>query len=198
MATGIGDPSSAFKEFNLRNGGVLRTYAFRGSGQNYRRQVGDQWQAINLQKSQWRGGDDPVAFYVNIGLHFPRVEMERLVPPPATHAKLTATNADQTLRVDELFPDDRFNWFEVDRWNLENTWTRFEALLRGRLVPVLDSMATPDGLAAVMRTMPWMVSSVTRKFLGRKLASPVWDPKDEEAGRWKQDKLGRWWGPGEW
>ncbi len=199
MARTVLTPDEAFKEFTRRVGEVLRGHGFRGSGQNFRRDMGEQWHALNLQKSQWRvSGDDPIVFYVNVGVHFPRIEVERFYPTPTTIAKFTAGKADQTLRIDDLFLDMSLDWFGVDGGTLETFWPRFSDLLSARLVPQLETMATPQGLASVFRTMPWMMSLGTRVFVGPKLATPVWDPKDKDAGLWKQDSEGLWWGPGEW
>jgi len=61
----------------------------------------------------------------------------------------------------------------------------------------MDNMATREGLAAVCRTMPWNITQDTRVWLGD-LAPPPWDPAQRDAGKWRQDDDGRWWGPGEW
>ncbi len=195
-------PDEAFKLFIHRVGAALRERGFKGAGQNYRRDCGSQWQAINIQKSSWRvGRDDPIVFYVNIGLQFPDLEFERYFEPPATVSKFIATKADQDFRIDALFPDEQFDWFIVDGVggrNFEKFCARFENLITARLVPLLDTMVTPEGLARVLRTMPWMTSLVAKKYLGPDLAPPDWDPADNDAGLWKQDDQGRWWGPGEW
>jgi hypothetical protein len=69
-------------------------------------------------------------------------------------------------------------------------------VLTDLLVPLLDEMATPEGLARVLRMMPWMVSAGSRAFVGKDLAPPRWDPADSDAGKWKQDKQGLWWKQG--
>jgi hypothetical protein len=84
----------------------------------------------------------------------------------------------------------------VDGWNLEKFCARFERVLTDLLVPLLDEMATPEGLARVLRMMPWMVSAGSRAFVGKDLAPPRWDPADSDAGKWKQDKQGLWWKQG--
>jgi hypothetical protein len=199
MPAKVQTPDEAFKEFTRRLGKVLRSHGFKGSGQNFRRESGAQWQAINIQKSQWRvDSDDPIVFYVNIGVQFPGIEFKRFAPPPAAIAKFTATKADLSLRIDELFPEERLTWFAVDGWTLEKFWKRFSDLIVARLVPLLTAMNTPEGLARVLRTMPWMATPGARLFVGRKLAPPLWDPAERDAGLWKQDKKGLWWGPGEW
>ena len=58
-------------------------------------------------------------------------------------------------------------------------------------------MATPAGLARVLRTLPWRVNEGARAFLGKGLAPPPWVPADRDAGMWKQDAHGLRWGPGE-
>lgn len=195
-------PLEAFKEFTKRTGRVLRERGFTGSGQNYRRACGKQWQAINIQKSQWRvDRDDPIRFYVNVGIEYPARRFKRWSPLPATLSKFSATRADSTFRIDELFPQSRFNWFAcggVDGGNLEKLCARFARVLTDRLVPLLDTMGTPEGLARTLRTMPWKVSAGARAFVGKSLAPPDWDPAELDAGKWRQDKQGWWWGPGEW
>ena len=195
-------PDEAFKMFTRRVGVALREHGFKGSGQNYRRDCGSQWQAINIQKSSWRvGRDDPVVFYVNIGLQFPNLTFERYAEPPATVSKFVATKADQDFRIDELFPNEQFDWFVVagiGGQGFDRFCTRFESLIRDRLVSLLDTLVTPEGLARVIRTMPWVTTLCTREFLGPDLSPPNWDPVDNDAGRWKKDDHGRWWGPGEW
>jgi hypothetical protein len=109
MSTGVPSPDEAFREFTRRTGRTLRGLGFQGSGQNYRRELGAQWQAINVQKSQWRvGSDDPIRFYVNIGIDFPQAQFERFVQPAATIAKFISNKADLTLRIDGLFPQENF------------------------------------------------------------------------------------------
>lgn len=191
-------PDDAFKEFTRRLGETLRSHGFQGSGQNFRRDAGAQWHAINIQKSQWRvDRSDPIQFYVNIGVQFPQLTFKRFAPPPAVITKLTAVKADLSLRIDDLFPEDRLDWFAVDGWMLEKFWKRFSDLITARLVPTLTNLSTPEGLANVLRMMPWMVTPGARLFVGPKLAPPPWDPADNERGLWKQDKKGLWWGPGE-
>lgn len=194
-------PENAFRELAKRSGIVLRQRGFTGSGQNYRRERGEQWQAINIQKSQWRvTREDPICFYVNIGIDYPALRFKRWSPLPGTLSKFIATKADTTFRIDELFPDERFGWFAVqgiDGRNHEKFCNRFERLLADQLVPLLDEMATPQGLARVLRMMPWMVHAGSRAFVGRDLAPPDWDPGDRDAGKWKQDKQGLWWKRGE-
>lgn len=202
MSSAKPTPDEAFKEFTKHAGRVLRERGFTGSGQNYRRARGKQWQAINIQKSQWRvDRDDPICFYVNIGIDYPALRFKRWLPLPATLSKFTATKADSAFRIDELFPESRFNWFAcggVDGGNLEKFCARFERVLTDQLVPLLDTMTTPEGLARVLRTIPWMASPGSRSFVGKSLAPPNWDPAERDAGKWKQDKQGLWWGPGEW
>ncbi len=197
----IPTPDEAFKSLMLQTGKALRTCGFKGSGQNYRRDCGSQWQAINIQKCQWRTRNDPISFYVNIGLHFPGVSYNRSFDPPATIAKLNACLSDQCFRIENFFPGERFAWFGqdgIDGWNIEEFSSRFETLLTTRLVPVLDTMTTAQGLADVLRRMPWMTMLGARLYLGPALAPPNWDPADNDAGKWKKDDQGRYWGPGEW
>lgn len=174
----------------------MRGLGFQGSGQNYRRELGAQWQAINVQRSQWRvGSDDPIRFYVNVGVDFPQTQFERFVQPAATIAKFIATKADLTLRIDELFPQENFGWFVVegiDEKKLEEFCAKFERLLI-QLEPLLTTMATPEGLAEVLRSMPWQVTSGARAFMGKELAPPQWDPAERDAGLWTKDEKGRWW-----
>ena len=194
-------PDEAFKLFTRHVGRVLREREFIGSGSNYRRARGSQWQAINIQKSQWRCKGDPVCFYVNIGIDYPGMRFKRWTQLPTTLAKFSATKADTTFRIDDLFPRERFGWFAcgqgVDGHNLDRFSARFERVLTDQLVPLLDEMATPEGLARVLRMLPWMVSAGARAFVGKDLAPPEWDPADLDAGKWKQDKQGRWWRQGE-
>lgn len=194
-------PDEAFKELTRRTGLALRECGFQGSGQNFRRDREVQWQAINIQKSAWRTDrDDPIRFYVNIGLHFPKLTFKRYTPPPASFTKFIATKADQTFRIDELFPDHDFAGLAlqgIDGWNLEAFCATFIDMLTSRLAPLLDTMVTPDGLARVLRTVPWLASTGACKFVGAGLAPPKWDPAERAAGLWKQDKDGLWWGPGE-
>lgn len=195
-------PAEAFKELTKRTGILLRAHGFTGSGQNYRRQLGKQWQAINIQKSQWVvSREDPICFYVNIGIDYPELPFERWLPLPASLSKFIATKADTTFRIDELFPKSQFSRFAcegVDGWNLEEFCTKFEDVLTNHLVPLLDSMSTPEGFARVLRMNPGSVSAGSRAFVGKSLAPPEWDPRERDAGKWKQDKDGLWWGPGEW
>jgi hypothetical protein len=197
----IPTPDEAFKSLMLQTGKALRTCGFKGSGQNYRRDCGSQWQAINIQKCQWRTRNDPISFYVNIGLYFPRVKYKRFRDPAVTAAKFIAIKADQDFRIEQLLPGEHVRWFGadgIDGWNLAEFSPQFETLLTARLVPLLDTMATPQGLADVLRRMPWMTMLGARLYLGPALASPDWDPADNDAGKWKKDGEGRYWGPGEW
>lgn len=50
-----------------------------------------------------------------------------------------------------------------------------------------------DGLARLLRMLPWMVTGRAREFVGKELAPPEWDPADHDAGGWKQDERGMWW-----
>lgn len=192
---------SGFKELVKRSGIVLRQRGFTGSGQHYRRERGEQWQAIHIQKSQWRvTREDPICFYVNIGIDFPAIRFARWMPRAETLSKFIATKADTTFRIDELLPDERFDWFAVagiDGWNQEKFCHRFERVLTDQLVPLLDRMATPQGLSRVLRMMPWMARPGSLAFVGKDLAPPDWDPADCDAGKWKQDKRGLWWKKGE-
>jgi hypothetical protein len=195
-------PDDAFKQLMKSTGRVLRERGFKGSAQNYRRALGKQWQAINIQKSQWRSNrDDPICFYVNIGIDYPALLFKRWLPLPATISKFIATKAAQTFRINDFFPESWLGWFEcegVDGWNFEEFCPRFERVLTDQLVPLLNTIETPEGLARVLRTMPWMMSAGSRAFVGKSLAPPDWDPVDRDAGKWKQDTQGLWWGPGEW
>lgn len=189
-------PDVAFKEFLKHTSGVLRGHGFMGSGQNFRREQGAQWQAINLQKSQWRCKDDPIRFYINIGIDYPTLDFKRWVQLPETLSKFSAMKADTQFRIDELLPDERLDWFAcegVDGWNLEAFTARFEQFITKQLVPLLDAMATPAGLARVLRARPWMVAAGARAFIGKDLSPPTWDLADRDAGKWKQDEQGLWW-----
>lgn len=91
MHTARPTPDEAFKEFTKHAGRVFREFGFIGSGQNYRRARGDQWQAINFQKSQWRvNRSDPISFYINVGLAYPAVQVERWSPLPTNVSKFIA------------------------------------------------------------------------------------------------------------
>jgi hypothetical protein len=106
-------PEETFKEFMSRTGRVLREHGFSGSGLNYRRERGEQWQAINIQKSQWRCKGEPICFYVNIGFDFPRLRFKRWIDLPATLSKFIALKADTNVRIDALFPQKRFGLLRV-------------------------------------------------------------------------------------
>jgi hypothetical protein len=179
---------------------MLREHGFKGSGQNFKRDTGEQWQGINFQKSQWRlDKSEPLRFYLNLGVHFPLVECARNMTPPATFAKFTPGKADQRFRVHELLPDSKYPCFDIDGPTLEPFWEEFARLVRRNVVPAMDRMATREGLAEVCRRAPWSICSLaTHGWLGAAFDVPAWDPKDEEAGRWKRDERGLWWGPGEW
>ena len=58
-------------------------------------------------------------------------------------------------------------------------------------------MSTPEGMARVLRMLPWMVTRGAREFVGKELAPPEWDPADCDAGKWKKDEQGLWWKEGE-
>jgi hypothetical protein len=201
MSKTVPGPDDDFKEFTRRTGIVLRGLGFRGSGQNFRRECGTQWQAINIQKSQWRGDrDDPIHFYVNVGFEFPELEFKRFFERPATIAKFIAHKADLRLRVDDLLLEDTFDWFIVrgpKGWDLDTFCAKFEKLLTVKLVPLLDTMVTPEGLADVLRTIPWMMSHGAEVFIGKDLAPPGWDSREKDAGLWSKDSRGRWWRQGE-
>lgn len=195
-------PDEAFKRFTQRTARVLRAHGFQGSGANYRRARGEQWQAFNIQKSQWRvNREDAISFYINIGLDYPELRFKRWLPIAPTLGKFIATKAETSLRIDELFPEcrlDRVDWFiagGLDGWNTEEACARFERTLLEKLMPRLDEMATREGLARVLRIMPWWVSAGSRAFVGESLAPPAWDKAD--VGMWRQDEEGLWWKQGE-
>jgi hypothetical protein len=194
-------PDESFKVLTKHTGRVLRACGFTGSGQNYRRERGDQWQAINIQKSQWRiTSEEPIIFYVNIGIEFPTLQFERCLPLPDSLSKFSAAKAHTSFRIDELLPDARGDWFHVgglEEWNEEEFCDRFGRLLADQLVPLLDEMSTPRGLARVLRMMPWRVQPGLCAFIGKELVPPVWDQADCDAGEWEQDKEGLWWKRGE-
>lgn len=191
----------AFKHFTKRLGHVVRAHGFRGTGANYRRERGEQWQAINIQKSQWRvERADPICFYVNIGIDYPRLSFKRWLPLAASLDKFIANKAETAFRIDDLLPQERFDWFScqgINGHNVDGFCTRFEQVMTQHLLPLLDDMATPTGMARVLRMVPWHVSAGAREFLGRALTPPAWDPADERTGEWERDSRGLWWKQGE-
>lgn len=195
-------PDEAFKVLTKRVGMTLRSLGFQGSGQNYRRERGVFWQAINLQKSQWRVSREVlICFYTNIGFHFPKLEFKRMEPPPATLAKLVATRADLCIRVENLVPEDCFREFAshgIDGWNGDEVCETFERMLTEHLVPLLNAIDSREALARLLRKMPWMMTLRVAHYLGPELTPPSWDHVERDAGKWKKDDQGLWWGPGEW
>jgi hypothetical protein len=191
------DHDEAFKELTKRSGVLLRGREFKGSGQNFRRDLGEVWQVVNFQKSRWRDRSTPVSFTINVGTHFPRVPAQRW-KEVAELGKLPESLTDFRLRVGHLLPERRDTWWEVDGDSFEVLWTRFEPVLTAAVLPGLDAIATREGLAEHCRLAPWDLGPAgcaARLWLGP-LAPPPWDPQDKE--KWKQDGQGRWWGPGEW
>jgi hypothetical protein len=191
------DSDAAFKELMKRTGALLRTQGFKGSGQNFKRDCGEQWHGINVQKSQWRiDRDDPIAFYINVCIHFPRLRRKRYLRPPASFAKFTPMRADQQFRIEDLVPAARDGLLEVDGETIDRRWKTMERYLRDG-VHVLDGISTRENLARWLRHHPWLVFQPTRWWLGKDFALPIWDPADCDAGRWRRDSDGLWWGPGE-
>jgi hypothetical protein len=84
----------------------------------------------------------------------------------------------------------------IDGGKLEEFCAKFERLLF-QLEPLLNTMATPEGFAEVLRTMPGHVTRGARAFMGKELAPPQWDPAERDAGLWTRDVKGRWWRQGE-
>lgn len=191
------DHDVAFKELTRRSGVLLRGRGFKGSGQNFRRDLGEVWQVVNFQKSQWRDRSTPVSFTINVGTHFPRVRAERW-RDVAEPGKLSVMHSDFGLRVGDLLPERRDAWWEVDGGRFDEQWPEFERALTAAVLPGLDAIATREGLAEHCRHAPWDLGPAgcaARLWLGT-LAPPPWDPQDKE--KWKQNGQGRWWGPGEW
>jgi hypothetical protein len=194
-------PDKAFKEFTRHVGTTLRAHGFQGSGQNFRRAIGDQWQAINLQKTQWRVKEDPVDFYVNIGFYFPELKYKRYLPGPKELKNFREIHGDERLRVENLISDDNLKSFicvSSSRSAFEGFVRDFTALVNDRIVPALNEASTKEGLARLIRTCPaefYMKGG--RLYVGPKLAPPRWDHEDFQAGLWTKDREGLWWGPGE-
>ena len=91
MSAATPTPDEAFKELMKHSGQLVLAQGFSGSGQSYRRARERQWQAITFQKSQWRtGSDDPICFYVNIGIDFPAFAFKRWVAPLRQLSKFAA------------------------------------------------------------------------------------------------------------
>jgi hypothetical protein len=193
------DPALAFKEVTRRTGALLRNRNFKGSGQNFKRPIGEQWQGLNFQKSQWRGeAAEPVHFYINVCLHFPSVQGRPPGPPvPATFAEFSPMKADLRLRLGELLPDGDDEWLVVGGEGLEEFWARLGPTLDEVVAPAMDRMATREGMEAIIRRVPWSACPMTRAWLGPAHAPPPWDPDAARAGQWIQDGDGLWWGPGE-
>ena len=190
-------PDEAFKELTRRSGPILREHGFKGSGQNFKRDLTDIWQGINFQKTQWRSdASHPVSFTLNLTLSFPRMPSPRPSAAAASFDKFSPMKADQTFRVGDFLPEGD-TWWDVDAADLENLWPRFAAVLTDTVIPAMNTMKTREGLADVCRTMPWNAFGPLHLWLAE-LAPPPWNPKDRDAGLWKQDDRGRWWGPGEW
>jgi len=56
-------------------------------------------------------------------------------------------------------------------------------------------MSTPEGLARVLRTIPWRTTLGARGFAKAEFATPKWESSDRDAGLWKRDVADLWWGP---
>lgn len=183
----------AFKELTRRTGVLLRQHAFKGSGQNFKRDCGEQWQGINFQKSQWRvERSDPIDFYLNIHAYFPNVQCKRFKAADCfddySHAR-----SDLQLRASDLIADQNDSWLTVSGPlpRLDNFCQRFMSLLTDTILPAMDTMRTPEGLERTLRRVPWMCMSANRWLLQHGRGIHPWDPG--EAADWSQDADSLWW-----
>ncbi|HLP84442.1 MAG TPA: DUF4304 domain-containing protein [Phycisphaerales bacterium] len=183
----------AFKELTRRTGVLLRQHGFKGSGQNFKRDCGEQWQGINFQKSQWRENkSQPIEFYLNIHVYFPTVQRERL-STAASFDDYKFPNCDLQLRAGDLIADKDDSWLKVSGPlpRLDNFCQRFMSLLSDTILPAMDTMRTPEGLERTLRRVPWMCMSANRWLLQHGRSIHAWDAG--ESADWTQDAAGLWW-----
>ncbi len=184
---------AAFKELTKRAGGLLREHGFKGSGQNFKRDCGDQWQGINFQKSSWRADkSQPIEFFLNIHVYFPTVQYDRF-KAAASFDEYAYGSHDMQLRAADLVANGDDTWFKVNGPlpRLENFSRRFCTLLTETIIPAMDTMRTPDGLERTLRRVPWMCvwTNLWLRQHGRSIHT--WNPNEE--ADWTQDGNGLWW-----
>lgn len=183
----------AFKELTKRTGVLLRQHGFKGSGQNFKRDCGEQWQGIHFQKSQWRAGkSDPIEFYLNIHAYFPTVQYDRF-KAAGSFDEYTFACHDMQLRAADLIANKDDTWLKVNGPlpRLENFCRRFSTLLTDTIIPAMDTMRTPEGLERTLRRVPWMCLWANRWLKQHGRGIHAWDPG--EATQWTQDTDGLWW-----
>lgn len=201
MANAPNEVDAAFKVVLKRTGAILREQGFKGSGQNYRRACtgpdGEIWQAVNFQKTQWRSpGDESINFTINLLVHFPELVVESHSERPKELSKLRVEHADARWRAGE-FIDGGDAWWDVTAAGVEVFWSEFEPVVRGTIVPVMNRVRTREGLIWAARKRPSMISRSFNLWLGDD-APPPWHGDERDAGKWRKDADGLWWGPGEW
>ncbi|MEK6700936.1 MAG: DUF4304 domain-containing protein [Planctomycetota bacterium] len=173
------DPQDAFKELTRRSGLVLREHGFKGSGQNFYRDKGETWQALNFQRTQWRlSPDDPVNFTMNMGIYIPSLDRTNLPMPMfekiSDVRRFRATNGDEYWRVGQFLADGRDQWWDVCDDLLETMWKDFDGLLRDTVIPAFDVLSTRAGASRVAHWCPYLVGLSFRKWLAE-LAPPEWN-----------------------
>jgi hypothetical protein len=120
---------------------VLREHGYAGSGQDFHRQFGENWAAINVQRDRYSTGAE-VRFTINLGTKSALVLGERGDDPSQP---VKEVDCDWRTRIGSLLPSRRDTWWSIRSGmrdvELETLGDTIRAHLVERALPELERMS---------------------------------------------------------
>jgi hypothetical protein len=141
----------------------LRQRGFAGTGQDFHRRVGRNWQAVNIQRSRWNTADE-TTFTINLGTASAAILAAAREDPNEPQAEIVCH---WRARIGDLMPDRRDTWWTIraraSQDELDQTASEIENALLSRGLPELDRMVTDARLLDLYLPTDFSEAAVTQQ-----------------------------------